>query len=472
MPVTLRKRNIRKQAIAGSANQDDLPESLMAMAARAGPVRILVINIEDRLPELHADDHYRDAYVVLCRGGVCIGDVMINLTTGLESIHNRLRETITSLQAMVPDLANRPVVVDSDLPYISIVIPTIVTRTDALRRCIECIEELDYPNYEVLLVDNRRLLPESDPLPGLVDGKALRVIRESRPGVSAARNAGVANADSDVIAFVDDDVRVDRQWLRAIGTRLAMNPEMEVVTGLILPAEMESPAQIWYERYYGGFNGPRTFLPLTLEADPRSPRLLRGSRILTRDSRGAAHRSLPVYGIGAYSAGANMTFRKSTIERIGYFDVALGTGTPALGGEDLAAIITVLWTGGKMGYEPSAVTYHQHRREYSELLRMLDGNGLGFTAMLASLVRSDPRHLLGLSSQFSSAVKKIVVERGRKIRGMSADETINQKSGPLYPSFLAKREFRAFLRGPLGYFRSRLWWRKLSSAHSRLDDRT
>jgi cellulose synthase/poly-beta-1,6-N-acetylglucosamine synthase-like glycosyltransferase len=52
-----------------------------------------------------------------------------------------------------------------------------------------------------------------------------------------------------------------------------------------------------------------------------------------------------VYGVGAFDAGANMAFRRTALEKIGGFDVALGAGTPARGGEDLAALISVLWAG-------------------------------------------------------------------------------------------------------------------------------
>ena len=97
------------------------------------------------------------------------------------------------------------------------------------------------------------------------------MVRERRPGISAARNAGVAAATGEIIAFTDDDVRVDPLWLRAIGERFASDSAIEAVTGLILPAELETPAQVWFERYYGGFSGERTFAPLTLKAADSGP---------------------------------------------------------------------------------------------------------------------------------------------------------------------------------------------------------
>jgi hypothetical protein len=280
------------------------------------------------------------------------------------------------------------------------------------------------------------------------------------PGISAARNAGVGNANGEVIAFTDDDVRVEPQWLRAIGTRFARNPALDAVTGLVLPAELESPSQVWFERYYGGFNGTRAFTSLTLEPDRRSKGLLRGGEVVVRNASGMEIRHFAVYGVGAYAAGANMAFRKSALARIGGFDLALGTGTPARGGEDLASMIKVLWTGGSIGYEPGAVVHHRHRVGYDELLSQMDGNGLGFTAMLTSLVRSDPRHILVLASKLPRAVKSKAVQGFGRVNN-KAPKMPNEAS---FPDELARHEFRAYARGPRAYARSRALIRRNAPA--------
>lgn len=444
----------------------DPPSSLSVLATRARPVRIMAVDVEQPLPQLRADSLYDTVYVLFRCNGVYCGEVTIDLTVDATYIQYHLREAAAPYKVARVNEPRRSVLADRRLPRISIVVPTVVERVEELQRCIETIEGLDYPDFELILVDNRKAVPENDPLPELVaDRPWLRVIRESRPGISAARNQGVAHADGSIIAFTDDDVQVDRGWLRAIGMRLCTVPQLDAVTGLVLPSELESPAQIWFERYYGGFSGQRTFDPLTLEADPRSGRILKGSRIVTRDAMGSQVTRFPVYGVGAYAAGANMAFRKSALERVGGFDVALGTGTPARGGEDLATVITVLWTGGLVGYEPSAVVHHRHRRNYDEMLNLMDGEGVGCTAMLTSLVLHDPRHLVGLFSQFPSALKKLVVQQTKKVRGMSANGVSNRPGVPLFPAELAKREFRAYLRGPQSYLRSRTTWRRVVSEH-------
>jgi hypothetical protein len=288
----------------------------------------------------------------------------------------------------------------------------------------------------------------------------LRVLRERRPGVSAARNTGAAAASGEVVAFTDDDVRVDCQWLRAIGTRFALNPRVEAVTGLILPAELETPAQIWFERYYGGFSGERTFAPVTLEADASHRWLLSGSRVLARDANAVEPRRISVLAVGGYGAGANIAIRKSTFERIGGFDYALGAGTLTHGGEDLAMMISILWTGGQVGYEPAAFVHHRHRQEYAELLKQMHGYGLGFTAMLTSLVRNDPRHLLSILSQLPKIILWKAAQLVDRVRGRRRNGVNDQGTVPSYPSTLFRRETWAYLRGPRAYLRSRTAWRK------------
>jgi len=184
---------------------------------------------------------------------------------------------------------------------------------------------------------------------------------------------------------------------------------------------------------------------------------LRGSRTVVQDAAGNHVREFAVYGAGAFGAGANMAFRRSTLLRLGGFDLALGTGTPARGGEDLAMLIKILWSGGAVGYEPAAVAHHRHRREVDELLHQLRGNGLGFTAMLTSLILSDRRHLLGLGSQLPLAGWRMLRQSLARIRGMKVGAT-GPVDGPnieLYPRHLVINELRGYPKGPLAYLRSR-----------------
>jgi GT2 family glycosyltransferase len=413
------------------------------------PIRVEALDLEASLPEFAADARYRTAWVVAHRAGVPRAIVEVDLTEpkdGLEQLH--------TLAAQRPAEASTREIPDEALPSISVVVPSIIARVAELDRCLAGLLALDYPRFEVILVDNRRELPADDPLPRLIaDRPRVRSVRAARPGVSAARNVGVEAATGEVVVFTDDDVQVEGNWLRAIGRRFVMQPELDAVTGLILPAELESPAQIYFERYYGGFSGERTFAPLTLHAGRGA---LGRARVMVADAEGHLLRRIPTYGVGAYGAGANMAFRRETLRRLGGFDEALGTGTPARGGEDLATLIDVLWSGGAVGYEPGAVVYHKHRDDYPALLHQLHGNGIGFSAMLASLISRDPRHLLGLAVQLPPAAQRLLTESVARLRGRKVSRTAAPVSlDTLYPPELAKQELRGRIQGIGAYLRSR-----------------
>src|SRR5262249_22819701 len=145
---------------------------------------------------------------------------------------------------------------DEHLPFATVVVPTLFRRPEELERCLLRLTQLDYPAYDIVVVDNRPDVDRPAELPALVrDDPRVRVVAERRPGTSAARNRGVAVAHGEFVAFTDDDTEVDRRWLRALMSRLVLDPAVDCVTGLVLPKELETPAQLWYEQYDGDLGG-------------------------------------------------------------------------------------------------------------------------------------------------------------------------------------------------------------------------
>lgn len=422
-----------------------------------GPRRVVLVDVEQPLPVLTADDRYHTAMVIGCRSGVPSAAMDVDLDIGVDRIKGRLAALVSAARREDRPPTHHvdgPPRHEAGLPRLSVVVPTVVGRVEDLALLLDGLTAAAYPGVEILLVDNRRGVPATDPLPGLMAGHPdVRVVREPQPGISAARNAGVLAATNDIVAFTDDDVRVDADWLRAIGRRFAADPALDAVTGLILPAELETPAQIWFEHYYGGFGGRRNFTAVTVHAETATGPLRR-SRATVRDGAGRPLREFAIYGVGAYGAGANMAFRRSAVQRLGMFDTALGTGTPARGGEDLAMLVAVLWSGGKIGYEPSAVVHHRHRRAWPELLHQLQGNGLGFTAMLTSVILADRRHLLSLAQQVPLAVRRLTSQSVRRFIGRAPDSEVADVDAA-YPRQLVISELRGYPQGPAAYLRSR-----------------
>jgi glycosyltransferase involved in cell wall biosynthesis len=417
-------------------------------------IQIFKADVGDSAESIGLDFRYLSAWIVVTDEGVPRRIVSVDLSGGEVLARERIRSLLTEVQRADREWF-RPRTSDQELlPSITVVIPTIASRGDQLRACLDALQTANYPKIDIVIVDNRPIVPSDDILPTLVDGRSdVRVVREPLPGVSAARNRGVAESNATIVAFTDDDVQVDSQWLWQIGSRFLEEPELDAVTGLILPTELETPAQILFESYYGGFAGERTFEPVTLRGIKR--RSLLSGTVRAIDHSGRQVRQFAIYGAGAYGAGANMAFRRAPLAASSGFDLALGTGTPSRGGEDLAALMTILSKGGSIGYEPSAFVWHQHRREMSELLYQMEGYGIGFTAMLTSLILKNPQHLVLLLQNGPQALRVFAHRAISRISRKRAANGVVSINFHEILAVMARREHLAYLKGPLSYFKSR-----------------
>jgi GT2 family glycosyltransferase len=222
-----------------------------------------------------------------------------------------------------------------------------------MKRCLDAIGRLDYPYLDILVIDNA---PQTDATQELIETQfpQVRYVREPRPGLDWARNRAILEAKGEIIAYTDDDVVVDPGWVGAIAQVFTVNPNVMALTGLVVPYELETEAQVLFEDY-GGFG--RGFEPKLYQVQP--------------------DQQLPWQWLGAgqFGTGANMAYRRSVFEQIGYFDPALDVGTPTNGGGDLEMFIRVLKAGYILAYEPQAMIRHRHRREYTQLKRQISFNG-------------------------------------------------------------------------------------------------
>jgi len=242
-------------------------------------------------------------------------------------------------------------------------------RAPQLPRCLDAIAALDYPAalLDVVIVDNA---PRDDATRQVVARHpAMRYVCEPEPGLDRARNRAILEGRGDVIAYTDDDVCVDAQWIAAIARAFEEEPQAMAVTGLVVPDEIDTPAQRLFERY-GGFG-----------------RGFRRAVYRTPNGVGAVRQ---YGGTGRFGTGANMAFRRRFFTKSNMFDPALDVGTPANGGGDLDMFLRVLKRGHALVYEPAAIVRHRHRRTYPELRRQIADNGIGFYAYLARAARAYP----------------------------------------------------------------------------------
>jgi glycosyltransferase involved in cell wall biosynthesis len=100
-------------------------------------------------------------------------------------------------------------------------------------------------SYEIVVIDNN----SADETPQVVESlKAespvvLRYFRETRQGNAYARNSGVDQAAGPIIAYIDDDVIADENWVANMKSAFAREPELSFVGGRVLPVwESEPPS--------------------------------------------------------------------------------------------------------------------------------------------------------------------------------------------------------------------------------------
>jgi hypothetical protein len=140
-----------------------------------------------------------------------------------------------------------------------------------------------------------------------------------------------------------------------------------------------------------------------------------------------------------------MACRRSLLLELGGFDPALGAGSPSAGGEDLRLLFEVLAAGYQVVYNPSAIEYHCHRREYAALYRQMWAYGSGFVSFLLSLLVHRPRLVLN-----SAFIRRLPLGA---VYLLSRDSSKNQKKAENFPQELTSVEWKGFLAGPLAYVR-------------------
>jgi GT2 family glycosyltransferase len=327
---------------------------------------------------------------------------------------NRVREVLRRWLHGLANEVERSAPQPAPVGTISVVIAT-YDRPDDLRRCLRALgEQRTEQRFEVIVVDNH-------PASGITELVAAefpftRYVTEARAGLSYARNSGIRAATGEIVACTDDDALPDPNWLERLVVPFARSDVM-VVTGNVLPLELETDAQHLFERYGGlgrGFK-PREF----------GPEWFRGFR-----------RAVRTWDLGAT---ANAAIRASAFRHpaIGLFDEALGAGTPAPVGEDTYLFYRVLAAGFRVVYEPAAVVWHRHRREMSELHAQIFGYSAGHVAYNLTTWRRDGdrrgllRVIVELPLHDMKQLARVVVRRAPYPVGMVLAEVTGHIAGPL-----------------------------------------
>jgi glycosyltransferase involved in cell wall biosynthesis len=415
----------------------------------APPVLVGNLRIDAPLPDLDGQGRYQGARLLVWLHGRPLGEVVLPLG-GVPVPARRLAGEVWSVlgERIAKHCAEDGISPPGSLPVTGIALPprarcasrraladapkiTVVIatrdRTDSLLRCLASVSRLNYRAFDVVVVDSA---PASDLTARTLAGPqewpfSLHYVRAARPGLALAHNVALPAVTGEIVAFTDDDVEVDAEWLNAFAEAFT-ETGAACVTGLILPAELETGAQLLVEQA-GGF--ARGFARRAFTWDMPDPEPL-----------------FP-FTAGRFGSGANMAFRAGWLRAHDGFAPATGAGTPAKGGDDLIAFLRTIVDGGMLVYEPAAVVRHWHRRDYQGMRRQAFGYGVGLGAYLTAAIWRRPALLGAMLRRAGPAAVHLVGAKSEK----------NSGRGASFPRELVWRELAGVLAGPFGYARSR--WR-------------
>jgi GT2 family glycosyltransferase len=204
---------------------------------------------------------------------------------------------------------------DPDWPRVSVVVCAYNSES-TLHDCFDGLRELDYPDYEVIVVNDG----STDSTDDITREYGFRLISTENRGLSSARNAGLAAATGEIVAYMDADARPDPHWLCHLATAFTKSSHAGI----------------------GGPNIPPQGDGATAECVANAP--------------GGPIHVLLSDEIAEHIPGCNMAFWKSSLEAIGGFDPQF-----RIAGDDVDICWRLQDQGWTVGFSPGAVVWH-HRR--------------------------------------------------------------------------------------------------------------
>jgi GT2 family glycosyltransferase len=217
----------------------------------------------------------------------------------------------------------------SSWPFVSVIVCCYNAAT-TLNECLRSLEKLEYPRYEVIVVDDG----STDGTHEIAAKYDFRCIRVPNSGLSEARNIGIQAAQGEIVAFIDSDAYADPDWL------YYMVAALEEHQGAAVGGPNLAPSQ-------------DSFTAQCVDQAPGNP------TCVLVDNENAEH--VP---------GCNMAFRKSAFDAVGLFDAQHRAA-----GDDVDLCWRLLVAGKKIVYHPSAVVWHHRRSTIRGYLRQQKGYG-------------------------------------------------------------------------------------------------
>lgn len=253
----------------------------------------------------------------------------------------------------------------------------------------------------------------------------VRIVPSDRRAAAHARNVGVADVATPVVAFLNDHVVPDPGWLDGLVRGFGRDDRVQCVTGPIMPASLDTAAQVrMHQLAWTGRDITARLFDLTEHA--------------------AEHPLYP-YLAGVYGSGANFAVRRETFGELGGFDERLGPGTAVRRGEDDDLLIRMILAGHTVAYEPQALVVDHLRATDADLRSAVFGHGLGLGAALW-------KQAAGKEAKREMA--RLAVQSMRYVLDGSSSRT-GRFHGKAYPASLRMAELAGIMTAPVSYARTR-----------------
>ena len=258
------------------------------------------------------------------RGGQVIKDWAFGLTT-------RERQPKKAFGAVQQLFLAAPYFPLPQSPLVSVVVAS-YNGARTLAACLESLDRLNYPSYEVILVDdgstdNTSQIAAQHP--------TIRYLRHSANlGLSTARNTGIEAAEGEIVAFTDSDCKPDKDWLYYLIGDL-LNSEFVGIGGHnLLP-----PEDSW--------------VAAAVMVSPGGP-----AHVMLTDR------------VAEHIPGCNMAFHKWALSEIGNFDPLFRKA-----GDDVDICWRLQQRGYRIGFSPGGFVWHYRRSTVQDYLRQQHGYG-------------------------------------------------------------------------------------------------
>ncbi len=256
------------------------------------------------------------------RGGHAIEDWDFGLT-------DRDRRSKPALGSVARTLTEVPFYATEAWPRISVVVCS-CNGERTIRDTLDALERVDYPNFEVIVVDDG----STDATADIAAKFDVRIIKTPNRGLSNARNTGWQVADGELVAYIDDDAYPDPHWLSYLAASFRASAYVGVGGPNLAPSG----------------DGPIADCVANAPGGP--------IHVLLTD-REAEH--IP---------GCNMAFRRSALEEVGGFDPRFRTA-----GDDVDMCWRLQALGGTLGFHAAAMVWHHRRNSIRLYWRQQVGYG-------------------------------------------------------------------------------------------------